>query len=100
MLDMDGRSVQIDDRCRTSMHNVWAIGDLAGEPMLAHRAMEQGEMVAEIIAGQRRTFCPAAIPAVCFPAPEVVVDGSTPEEKRKTGTAAVPARARGKENKS
>ena len=44
------------------MRNVWAIGDLAGEPMLAHRAMAQGEMVAEIIAGHRRDFATAAIP--------------------------------------
>jgi dihydrolipoamide dehydrogenase len=57
------------------MRNVWAIGDLTGEPMLAHRAMAQGEMVAEIIAGKRRHFTPAAIPAVCFTDPEVVVVG-------------------------
>ena len=55
-LDMNGRAVRIDDQCRTSMRNVWAIGDVTGEPMLAHRAMAQGEMVAEIIAGQRRRF--------------------------------------------
>ncbi|RCI71632.1 FAD-dependent oxidoreductase, partial [Pseudomonas aeruginosa] len=46
-LDMNGRAVKVDDQCRTSMRNVWAIGDLAGEPMLAHRAMAQGEMVGE-----------------------------------------------------
>ena len=78
MLDMNGRAVRIDDQCRTSMRNVWAIGDLTGEPMLAHRAMAQGEMVAEIIAGRRRRFAPAAIPAVCFTDPEVVVVGRTP----------------------
>ena len=38
------------------MRDVWAIGDLAGEPMLAHRAMAQGEMVAELVAGKRRHF--------------------------------------------
>ena len=80
MLDMNGRAVRIDDQCRTSMRNVWAIGDLTGEPMLAHRAMAQGEMVAEIIAGRRRHFTPAAIPAVCFTDPEVVVVGRTPPE--------------------
>jgi dihydrolipoamide dehydrogenase len=80
LLDMNGRAVKIDDQCRTSMRNVWAIGDLAGEPMLAHRAMAQGEMVADIIGGKKRRFTPAAIPAVCFTDPEIVVVGLTPQE--------------------
>ncbi|TFZ07644.1 dihydrolipoyl dehydrogenase [Ramlibacter humi] len=84
-LDMAGRAVRIDDQCRTSMRNVWAIGDVAGEPMLAHRAMAQGEMVAEIIAGERRRFAPQAIPAVCFTDPELVVAGFTPEEAQQKG---------------
>ncbi len=78
-------SVRIDDQCRTSMRNVWAIGDLTGEPMLAHRAMAQGEMVAEIIAGQRRRFAPASIPAVCFTDPEVVVAGLSPSAAEAAG---------------
>jgi len=85
MLDMNGRAVRIDDQCRTSMRNVWAIGDVTGEPMLAHRAMAQGEMVAELIAGKRRRFSPAAIPAVCFTDPEVVVVGRTPDEAAQAG---------------
>ena len=79
-LEMDGRAVRIDAECRTSMRDVWAIGDLTGEPMLAHRAMAQGEMVAEIIGGARRRFAPAAIPAVCYTDPEVVVAGELPAE--------------------
>ena len=67
--------VKVDDQCRTSMRNVWAIGDLVGEPMLAHKAMAQGAMVAEIIAGQRRRFDPAAIAAIVFTEPEIVVAG-------------------------
>ncbi|KGF82834.1 dihydrolipoamide dehydrogenase [Massilia sp. JS1662] len=85
LLDMNGRYVRIDNQCRTSMRNVWAIGDLTGEPMLAHRAMAQGEMVAEIIAGKRRHFAPTAIPAVCFTDPEVVVVGMTPQEAATLG---------------
>jgi len=84
-LEMDGAAVRIDDQCRTSMRNVWAIGDVTGEPMLAHRAMAQGEMVAEIIAGKRRRFAPAAIPAVCFTDPEIVVVGHTPKEAEQAG---------------
>ena len=46
-VDMAGPFVRVDERCRTSMRDVWAIGDLVGEPMLAHKASAQGEMVAE-----------------------------------------------------
>jgi dihydrolipoamide dehydrogenase len=85
MLDMSGRAVKVDEQCRTSMRNVWAIGDLTGEPMLAHRAMAQGELVAEVIAGHKRSFTPAAIPAVCFTDPEVVVAGLDPAEAARRG---------------
>jgi dihydrolipoamide dehydrogenase len=74
-LAMAGRFVQVDERCATSTTHVWAIGDLVGEPMLAHKASAQGEMVAEIIAGHNRRFDPAAIPAVCFTEPEIVSVG-------------------------
>jgi dihydrolipoamide dehydrogenase len=77
-IDMDGRFVRVDDQCRTSMKNVWAIGDLVGEPLLAHKGMTQGEMVAEIIAGHRRRFDPVAIAAVCFTDPEIVSAGVAP----------------------
>lgn len=72
---MNGRFIAVDDRCATSTTNVWAIGDLVGEPMLAHKASAQGEMVAEIIAGHKRRFDPVAIPAVCFTEPEIVSVG-------------------------
>jgi dihydrolipoamide dehydrogenase len=84
-LDMAGRAVKVDDQCRTSMRDVWAIGDVSGEPMLAHRGMAQGEMVAEIVAGHRRKFAPASIPAVCFTDPEVVVSGLSPAQAKETG---------------
>ncbi|MFB9951927.1 dihydrolipoyl dehydrogenase [Rhizobium puerariae] len=70
-----GRFVQVDETCATGTAGVWAIGDLVGEPMLAHKASAQGEMVAEIIAGKRRRFAPAGIPAVCFTEPEIVTIG-------------------------
>ncbi|WP_296948065.1 dihydrolipoyl dehydrogenase [uncultured Massilia sp.] len=91
LLDMHGKAVRIDNQCRTSMRNVWAIGDVAGEPMLAHRAMAQGEMVAEIVAGKRRRFVPAAIPAVCFTDPEVVVVGHAPQDAARLGLDVVSA---------
>ena len=76
---MEGRFVKVDDRCATSTRHVWAIGDLVGEPMLAHKASAQGEMVAEIIAGARRRFDPVAIPAICFTEPEIVSVGLGPD---------------------
>ena len=84
-LDMNGSAIKIDSRCQTSMRNVYAIGDLSGEPMLAHRAMAQGEMVAELISGKNREFNPTAIAAVCFTDPELVVVGKTPDEAKTAG---------------
>ncbi|OZI45548.1 dihydrolipoyl dehydrogenase [Bordetella genomosp. 4] len=84
-LSRSGNALRIDDQCRTSMRNVWAIGDIAGEPMLAHRAMAQGEMVAELVAGQKRRFTPAAIPAVCFTDPEIVTAGLAPQQAQDAG---------------
>lgn len=84
-LDRDGRFIRIDEACRTSMRGVYAIGDVTGEPMLAHRAMAQGEMVAEIVAGHRRGWDKRAIPAVCFTDPEVVAVGLAPEAARAAG---------------
>ena len=78
-LAMAGPFIRVDDRCATSMRNVWAVGDVTGEPMLAHRAMAQGEMAAEIIAGERRAFDHRAIPAICFTDPEIVAVGLSPE---------------------
>ena len=91
---MAGPFVKIDDRCATSMKNVWAVGDLTGEPMLAHKGSAQGEVVAEIIAGreraqaasgraasdsaQERRFDPITIAAVCFTEPEIVSAGLGP----------------------
>jgi dihydrolipoamide dehydrogenase len=79
-MDADDRFIRIDDQCKTSMRGVYAIGDVAGEPMLAHRASAQGEMVAEIIAGSKRTFDPVAIPAIVFTEPEIVCVGLSPSE--------------------
>lgn len=84
-LDRDGSFVRIDDQCRTSMRGVYAIGDVTGEPLLAHRAVAQGEMVAEIVAGLRRSWDRRCIPAVCFTDPEIVAVGLNPEEAKRTG---------------
>ncbi len=99
-LDMTGPFVKVDDRCHTAMRDVWAIGDLVGEPMLAHKGFAQGAMVAEIIAGQRRHFDPASVAAICFTEPEIVSAGLSPEEAAAAGvevtTATFPFAANGR----
>jgi len=77
-LTMDGPFIAIDRRCRTSMREVYAIGDVTGEPMLAHRAMAQGELAAAVIAGGREDWDRRAIPAVCYTDPEIVTVGLLP----------------------
>ena len=84
-MDADERFIRIDDQCKTSMRVVYAIGDVSGEPMLAHRASAQGEMVAEIIAGHKRSFDPVAIPAIVFTEPEIICVGLTPDEAKEAG---------------
>ncbi len=79
-VDMQGSFIKINEKCQTSMKDVWAIGDVTGEPMLAHRASAQGEIVAEIIAGYPRKFNPSAIAAVCFTDPEIIAVGLSPDE--------------------
>jgi len=79
-LTMNGAYIEIDNKCQTSMRGVYAIGDVTGEPMLAHRAMAQGEVVAEVIAGESSIFDKQCIPAVCFTDPEIVTAGITSEE--------------------
>jgi len=88
-VDMKGPFVNVDDQCKTSVKNVWAIGDLVGEPMLAHKASAQAEMVAEIIAGKPRRFKPTTIPAVCFTEPEIVTAGLLPTEAKSAGIDAI-----------
>lgn len=99
-LDMDGRFIRIDEQCRTSMRGIFAIGDVTGEPMLAHRAMAQGEMVAEIVAGHRRAWDRRSIPAVCFTDPEIVSVGLSPDEAKAQSlavkTAQFPFQANGR----
>lgn len=79
-LEMHGRFVKVDEQCRTAMSGVYAVGDLVGEPMLAHKSAAQGEMVAELIAGRKRVFDPVTVAAVCFTEPEIVSAGLGPAE--------------------
>jgi len=95
-LTLDGPFIKIDKTCQTSMRGIYAIGDVTGEPMLAHRAMAQGEMVAEHIAGHAVEWDKRAIPAVCFTDPELVTCGALPGEIEGTKSSEFPFMANGR----
>jgi dihydrolipoamide dehydrogenase len=69
--------IMVDDMLRTGEPGVYAIGDVAGEPMLAHKATREAKVVAEVLAGEPAAFDPVAIPAVVFTDPEVAWCGVT-----------------------
>jgi dihydrolipoamide dehydrogenase len=84
----DARGViAVDERCRTTDPHVYAVGDVTGEPMLAHRATRQGRVAAEAIAGRPSAFDVAAIPAVVFTDPEVAWCGLTEAQALREGRA-------------
>ena len=82
-VQVDERGViAIDERCRTADPRIYAVGDVTGEPMLAHRAMRQGRIAAEVIAGRASAFDNVAVPAVVFTDPEVAWCGLTEQEAK------------------
>ncbi len=77
--------VVVNEQQRTADPHILAIGDVAGEPMLAHKASHEGKVAAEVIAGRPAAFEPQAIPAVVFTDPEIAWAGLTVEEAQRTG---------------
>lgn len=77
--------VLTDDKQQTHDPNIYAIGDISGEPMLAHRASHQGKVAAEALAGEAAAFDPLAIPAVVFTDPEIAWAGLTEEQAKREG---------------
>lgn len=77
--------IEVDDQRRTNDLNIFAIGDVAGNPMLAHKASAEAKAVVEAIAGKKTTFEPRAIPAVVFTDPEVAWCGLTEAEAKAQG---------------
>jgi len=80
-----GRFVQVDARCRTEDPRIYAVGDVTGEPMLAHRAMRQGKVAAEVLAGRPAAFDNVAIPAVVFTDPEIAWCGLSEAQAKDQG---------------
>jgi len=77
--------IQIDAQRRTAEDNIFAIGDVAGEPMLAHKASYEARIAVEVIAGRKVAYEPAAIPAVVFTDPEIAWAGLTEAEAKSQG---------------
>lgn len=75
----------IDSQQRTADPHIFAIGDVAGEPMLAHKASHEAKVAIEVLLGEAVTFDKAAIPAVVFTDPEIAWAGLTEEEAKKSG---------------
>lgn len=98
---VDGKGfVEVDGQMRTAESRIFAIGDLAGEPMLAHKAYGEAHVAAEVVAGRNSVFDPRAIPAVVFTDPEIAWCGLTETEARankiKVKTAKLPWRGVGR----
>lgn len=82
---MNRRAIAVDEYLRTSVPNVWAIGDAVGGMMLAHKAMVDGRVAVENIAGERRAVDYRSVPSAIFTAPEVAGVGLTETEARRQG---------------
>jgi dihydrolipoamide dehydrogenase len=92
--------VTVDPQRRTAEQNIFAIGDITGDPMLAHKASHEARVAVEVIAGKKSVFEPYAIPAVVFTDPEIAWAGITEtearEQKRKVEVARFPWAASGR----
>jgi dihydrolipoamide dehydrogenase len=84
--------IQVDAQRRTAEPSIFAIGDVAGEPMLAHKASHEGRCAVEAIAGHKVVFEPQAIPAVVFTDPEIAWCGLTETQAEKEGRKVTVAR--------
>ncbi|MEC8416211.1 MAG: NAD(P)/FAD-dependent oxidoreductase, partial [Pseudomonadota bacterium] len=92
--------INVDKQMRTNVDHIFAIGDLVGQPMLAHKAVHEGHVAAEVIAGQKHYFDPRGIPSVAYTEPEVAWVGVTEKEAKEQGlsyeTAVFPWAASGR----
>jgi dihydrolipoamide dehydrogenase len=79
--------VEVDSHCRTNLPNVYAIGDVVRGPMLAHKAEDEGVMVAELIAGQKPHIDYDAIPSIIYTSPEIAWVGKTEQQCKAEGIA-------------
>jgi len=83
----DRGQIEVDAHCKTNLPGVWAIGDVVRGPMLAHKAMEEGVQVAELIAGQAGHTNLDAVPGVIYTTPEIAWVGKTEQQLKEEGVA-------------
>jgi len=85
-IEVDERGfIRVDKQLRTNVANVYAIGDVVGQPMLAHKATHEGKVAAEVIAGEKRSFDARVIPAVAYTDPEIAWVGLTETDAKARG---------------
>ncbi|MBU6951442.1 dihydrolipoyl dehydrogenase [Hahella sp. HN01] len=77
--------INTDNQQRTNVPHIYAIGDIAGNPMLAHKATHQGHVAAEVIAGHKCVFDPKVIPSIAYTNPEIAWTGLTEKEAKAAG---------------
>ena len=77
--------IPVDGQMRTNVPHIFAIGDIVGQPMLAHKAVHEGHVAAEVAAGQKSFFDASVIPSVAYTDPEIAWVGLTEEEAKKQG---------------
>jgi dihydrolipoamide dehydrogenase len=77
--------IKVDSQQRTNVSHIFAIGDIVGQPMLAHKATHEGKVAAEVCAGQKSHFDATVIPSVAYTDPEVAWVGVTEDEAKKQG---------------
>jgi len=83
----EGGFVKVDALRRTAERHIFAIGDVSGQPMLAHKASHEGRIAAEVVSGRKAAYEPAAVPAVVFTDPEIAWAGLTETEAKSKGIA-------------
>ncbi len=74
--------INVDTQMRTNVNHIFAIGDLVGQPMLAHKAVHEGHVAAEVIAGKKHFFEPKCIPSIAYTDPEIAWVGVTEKEAK------------------
>jgi dihydrolipoamide dehydrogenase len=77
--------IPVDKQQRTNIPHIYAIGDIVGNPMLAHKAIPEGRVAAEVIAGLKHYFDPRCIPSVAYTDPEIAWVGLTENEVKEQG---------------
>ena len=85
-VEVDERGfIRVDKQMRTNVPHIFAIGDIVGQPMLAHKGVHEGHVAAEVIAGQKHYFDPKVIPSIAYTEPEVAWVGKTEKECKQEG---------------